>query len=89
MKWRSSQSPPYFLQDVGEAIWEGMQAIGKFFAEDVVQFAQNAIAAVGEWVRQTLVTYENSDVRWNALIDTPCALDSFLFPGKEVCWCYC
>lgn len=42
----------HFLQDVGEAIWEGVQAIGAFFAEDVVGFINDAVDAVGEWVRK-------------------------------------
>jgi len=38
-----------FFKDVGEAIWKGMQAIGTFFAEDVVGFIDDAINAIGEW----------------------------------------
>ncbi|CAB9504369.1 Inherit from bactNOG: repeat protein [Seminavis robusta] len=43
-----------FFEDVGEAIWEGMQAIATFFAEDVVEFFNSAVAAVGEWGKQLM-----------------------------------
>lgn len=38
-----------FFKDVGEAVWKGVKAIGKFFEEDVANFAKAAIALVGEW----------------------------------------
>lgn len=41
-----------FFEDVGEAIYEGMQAISTFFTEDVVEFFESATAAVGEWGRK-------------------------------------
>jgi len=38
-----------FFEDVGEAIWNGLQRIGEFFVEDIKKFAEDAIAMVGEW----------------------------------------
>jgi hypothetical protein len=43
-----------FFEDVGEAIWDGMVAIGNFFVEDLGKFASDAIAAVGEWGRNLI-----------------------------------
>ena len=39
-----------FFEDVGEKIWEGCQAIATFFEEDVVEFFNDAVALVEEWV---------------------------------------
>lgn len=39
-----------FFEDVGEAIWDGCQAIATFLEEDVVEFFNDAVALVGEWV---------------------------------------
>lgn len=41
-----------FFEDLGAALWEGLQAIGRFFTEDLVNFANDVINAVGEWGRK-------------------------------------
>lgn len=40
----------WLKQDVGKAIWDGMQSIATFFAEDLEQAFVKAINAVGDWV---------------------------------------
>ena len=39
-----------FFDDLGTAIWSGMQSIATFFAEDVVGFFNDAATLVGDWV---------------------------------------
>jgi len=38
-----------FFEDVGEALWNGVQRIGEFFVEDIRKIAAEAIAMVGDW----------------------------------------
>lgn len=67
-------------QNVGEAIWDGMQSIGKIFAEDVNDAINKAVDAVEDWVCNVLLF---AVARTNAKM---CFLMGFVLNHRYLCF---